>query len=346
VSKEELIRAAWREAFVTDDSVVQCIKEIREALSDEGHLIIRTVPRRGYLFAGELSDRHLDGQTPTSAAGRQEVMFCRTQDGVNLAMSRVGQGTPLVCIPTWLTNLEHDWQGPIRGPLWHFLADRFELIRYDGRGFGLSDRDVAEISFATFEQDLEAVVDALGLRSYALLGISMGAAIAIAHAVRYPERVSKMVIHGGFSRGRSQRGSAEHIEMARAVVTLLREGWGDEHSAFQRMLGTLFFPTALPAQIKWFVDLVHKSTTIDNAVRIREASDNINVLHLLPKVSTPTLVIHCRHDNAAAVDEGRRIAASIPNARFVTLESENHVPLPDEPAWPKFLTEIEIFLST
>jgi pimeloyl-ACP methyl ester carboxylesterase/DNA-binding winged helix-turn-helix (wHTH) protein len=345
VSKEELIQAIWPDLFVTEDSVVQCIGDIRAALRDDAHRIIKTIPRRGYLFAAELSDKELEERPPAIGSRGQEITFCRTKDGVNIAVACVGQGMPLVCIPTWLTHLEHDWEGPIRGPLCRFLADRFRLIRYDGRGFGLSDRDVTEISFATFERDLEAVVDALGLRFYALLGISMGAAIAIAHAVRYPERVSKMVIHGGFALGRNQRGSAEQVETARTIIAILREGWGDEHSAFQRMLGTLFFPTASPEQIKWLVNSVHKSTTIDNAVRILEANQDVNVLRLLPKVSAPTLVIHCSHDNVARVDEGRRIAAAIPNARFVILDSENHVPLPVEPAWLKFLGEIEAFLS-
>ena len=345
VSKEELIKAAWPDVFVTDDSLVQCIKDIREALSDDAHQIIKTMPRRGYLFAAELTDKRLDEPQPTTGTRGQEITFCRTNDGVNIAVACVGQGMPLVCIPTWATHLEYDWQSPIRGPLCRFLADRFRLVRYDGRGFGLSDRNVADISFATFERDLEAVVDALGLRTYALLGISQGAATAIAHAARYPGRVSKVVLHGGFALGRNKRASAKEAELERAWVAIMREGWGDDNSALLRIFSSGWLPGASAEQIRWYANLLRLSTSVETAVKNRGAVADIDVVDLLPKVSVPTLVLHCRHDTTAPFDEGRRIATSIPNAKFVTLDSENHTPIPGEPAWPKFIGEIEAFLS-
>ncbi len=345
VSKEELIEAIWPDLYVTEDSVVQCIGDIRAALGDDAHRIVKTVPRRGYLFAAELSGKEPAERQSSVRPRGQEITFSRTKDGLNLAMARVGQGAPVVSIPTWLTHLEHDWQSPIRGQLLPFLADRFQVIRYDGRGFGLSDRDVADISFATFERDLETVVDAFHLRCYSLLGISQGAAIAIAHAARYPERVSKLVLHGGFALGRNKRGPAQEAEMAKALVAIMREGWGDESSAFLRIFSSVWFPGASAEQIKWFASLLRMSTSVENAVRNRGASDDIDVVDLLPQVSAPTLVLHCRHDNAAPFEGGRRIATSIPNARLVSLDSENHVPLPGEPAWPKFIGEIEAFLS-
>jgi pimeloyl-ACP methyl ester carboxylesterase/DNA-binding winged helix-turn-helix (wHTH) protein len=343
VSKDELIEAVWTDLIVTEDSVVQCIGDIRAALHDDAHQIIKTVPRRGYLFAAELSDRGPEWP-PTIGPRAQEITFCRTKDGVNLAVACIGQGKPLISIPTWLTHLELDWQSPIRAQLGHFLAERFRLIRYDGRGFGLSDRDIADISFATFECDLEAVVDASGLRSYSLLGISQGAATAIAHAARYPGRVAKLVLHGGFALGRNKRGPKE-AEMAKAFDAIMREGWGAENSALLRIFSSVSFPGASAEQIKWYANLLRTSTTIENASRNRNAAADIDVVDLLPKVSAPTLVLHCRYDNVAPFDGGRRIAASIPNARFVSLDSENHVPLPEEPAWQKFIGEIEAFLS-
>lgn len=345
VSKEELIKATWPDIFVTDDSLVQCIKDIREALSDDAHLIIRTMPRRGYLFAAELTGTHLDEQQPITSTRRQEVTFCRTKDGVNIAVACVGQGMPLVCIPTWATHLEYDWQSPIRGPLCRFLADRFRLVRYDGRGFGLSDRNVDDISFDTFGRDLEAVVDALGLHHYALLGISQGAATAIAHAARYPGRVSKVVLHGGFALGRNKRGSAKEAELEKAWVAIMRQGWGDDNSALLRIFSSAWLPGASAEQIRWYANLLRLSTSVENAVKNRGAVAEIDVVDLLPKVFVPTLVLHCSHDTTAPFDEGRRIATSIPNAKFVILDSENHTPIPGEPAWQEFIGEIEAFLS-
>jgi DNA-binding winged helix-turn-helix (wHTH) protein/pimeloyl-ACP methyl ester carboxylesterase len=345
VSKEELIQAIWPGIFVTDDSLVQCIRDIREALSDDTQRIIRTVPRRGYLFAADVSEKHRDERAPTIGSLGQKITFCRTEDGINLAVACVGQGKPLVSIPTWLTHLEYDWQNTTRAPLWHFLAERFQLIRYDGRGFGLSDRAVTDISFTAFERDLETIVDALGLRCYALLGVSQGAATAIAHAARYPERVSKMVLHGGFALGRNKQHSAEEFEWAKALIAFMRRGWGDEDSALLRMFSSVFFPGASAEQIKWYVKHLRMSTSAETAITNRNACDDIDVTDLLPKVSAPTLVLHCRHDNAVPFDRGRQIAMSIPNARFVSLESQNHVPLPGEPAWQEFIVQIEAFLS-
>jgi pimeloyl-ACP methyl ester carboxylesterase len=217
------------------------------------------------------------------------------------------------------------------------------LIRYDSRGFGLSDRDVPEISFATFERDLETAVNALGLHSYALLSISQGAPTAIAHAVRYPEHVSKMVLHGGFALGRNKR--ARDTELAKAWISIMRQGWVDDNSALLRIFSSVWLPGATAEQIKWYANLLRKSTSAENAVRNRHAADEIDVVDLLPKVSAPTLVLHCRRDNSVPFEEGRRLATAIPNAKFVSLDSENHVPLPGEPAWPHFLEAIESFLT-
>jgi pimeloyl-ACP methyl ester carboxylesterase len=218
------------------------------------------------------------------------------------------------------------------------------LIRYDGRGNGLADRDVTEISFPAFVRDLKTVVDAANVECPALLGISQGAAVAIAYAVQHPERVSKLILFGGYAQGRNKRGSAAEAEMAQAFLAIMRHGWGDEHSAFMKAFSSVFFPNGSPQQIKWLVDLQRITTSAANAVRIRNACDDIDVVDLLPQVQVPTLVLHCRHDNVAPLEQGRLIARAIPRARFVTLESDNHIVLAHEPAWPKLVGEIQAFL--
>jgi pimeloyl-ACP methyl ester carboxylesterase/DNA-binding winged helix-turn-helix (wHTH) protein len=342
IAKEELIKAVWREQVVTDDALVQCIRDVRQALSDDAHRIVKTVPRRGYIFSIEPSQDPATERGPVPHA--PNIGFCRTKDGVKLAMESIGQGIPLVRTPTWFNHLEYDWHVQFRGALYRFLADRLQLIRYDGRGNGLSDRYVPESSFATFEQDLEAVLDSLHLQRYALLGISQGAPIAIAHAVRYPERVSKLILNGAYALGRNKRGSQRDLETGQAYLTLMRHGWGDEHSAFLRTFSMLYFPGASADELKAMARLQRMAMSPDAAVRLRMVCDDIDVVDQLPKVSTPTLVLHSRHDNAVPFEEGRRMASAIPNARFVALESENHVPMPDEPAWPHFIAEIDAFL--
>jgi len=353
VSRDDLLASVWGGRIVSDSAIAARINAARRAIGDSGEqqCWIRTVARKGFRFVGDVREDAGSGLLGSSAEAAaqqvpsgQEITFCRTKDGVNLAVASVGQGMPLVSTPTWATHLEYDWESPTRARLWHSLAGRFRLIRYDGRGFGLSDRDVANISFATFERDLETVVDALHLRCYALLAISQGAATAIAHAVRNPDRVSKMVLHGGFALGRKKRASAKEVQMAKAWIAIMRQGWGDDNSALLRIFSSVWLPGASAEQIRWYANMLRISTSVENAIRNRNAGDEIDVVDLLPKVSVPTLVLHCRHDNSVPFDEGRRVATSIPNAKFVSLESENHVPLPDEPAWSKFLEAIENFL--
>lgn len=342
VAKEEIMQAVWGGNAVTDDALVQCIGDIRHALADEAHRVVKTVPRRGYLFSLE---PHQDPSARAAPAQRvQHVDYCRTRDGVRLAMASIGEGMPLVRTPTWFNHLEQDWQIQFRGALYRHLADRMQLVRYDGRGSGLSDRYVPDISFAAFEHDLETVVDALCLRRYALLGISQGAPIAIAHAARHPERVSKLVLNGAYALGRNKRGSTKDHETGQAYLTLMRHGWGDEHSAFLRTFSMLYFPGAPTEELKALAQLQRMAMSAETAVKLRLACDDIDVKDLLSKVSAPTLVLHSTHDNAVPCEEGRRLAAAIPNARFVALESENHVPTPEEPAWPRFIAEIDAFL--
>jgi DNA-binding winged helix-turn-helix (wHTH) protein/predicted esterase len=347
VSKDDLIASVWGGRIVSDSTLDSRINAARKAVGDSGgkQELIRTFARKGIRFVGTVrrGDEQQEAAPARPAiAEKQRISFCRSPDNVNLAYASVGTGTPLIKTANWLTHLEYDWESPVWTPLLHWLASKTRLIRYDGRGNGLSDKAVDDISFAAFVRDFEAIVETTGLEKFAVLGFSQGAAIAIDYTVRHPERVSKLIIHGGYSQGRIARGESEKGE---TVLSLLRHGWGDERSAFMRAFASLFIPNGSPEQIRWFADLQRATTTAGNAERIRRACDSIDVAALLPQVAVPTLITHSRHDNVVPLEQGRLIATSIPNARLVTLESENHVLLAGEPAWPKFLEEIETFLE-
>jgi DNA-binding winged helix-turn-helix (wHTH) protein/pimeloyl-ACP methyl ester carboxylesterase len=352
VSKDEIIAGVWSGRIVSESTLASRVNSVRRAVGDSGEKqqFIRTIPRKGFRFVGAVREEKAPASSApalpstSSAARSQEVTFCRTGDGINLALASVGTGAPMIKVANWLTHVEFDWESPIWSPLLQCLSDRCRLIRYDGRGNGLADREVAEISFDAFVRDLESVVEAAGVKQAAFMGISQGAAVAIAYAVKHPERVSKLIIYGGYAQGRNKRGDAE-AEMARAFLAIMRHGWGDEHSAFMKAFSSIFLPNGSPQQVKWLVDLQRITTTAENAVRIRNTCDEIDVTALLPKVRVPTLVLHCRHDNVAPLEQGRMMAMAIPNAKFVTLESENHVVLADEPAWPRLIAEIDSFLA-
>ena len=291
-----------------------------------------------------------DGEThPASASGspgtQQEIRFCTASDGVRIAYATAGQGRPLVKAANWLNHLEYDWQSPVWRHLLQDLTEDHVLVRYDERGNGLSDRDVSDISFEAFVRDLETVVDAVGLERFPLLGISQGCAVSIAYAVRQPERVTHLVLYGGYARGRRKRGSPEEIEQTEAIYTLMRQGWGQENPAFRQIFTSRFAPSATAEQAQWFNDLQRVTASPDNAVRIRQVIDEIDVDSFLSQITAPTLVLHCRDDAAVPFEEGRRMAAMIPRARFVALEGRNHLIFEDEPAWPRFLQELRTFLD-
>jgi pimeloyl-ACP methyl ester carboxylesterase len=210
----------------------------------------------------------------------------------------------------------------------------------------LSDWEVDEISFEAFVRDLESVIASTGLEHFALLGISQGCAVAIAYAVRHPERVSHLVLYGGYARGRRKRGSPGAIEQADALATLMRPGWGQENPAFRQVFTSQFIPGGSHEQMEWFNELQRRSTSPANATRIREAADNIDVTDLMPQVKVPTLVLHCRDDAVQPFEEGRRMAASIPGAQFVALEGRNHLILEGDPSWDRFIGEVKGFLRS
>ena len=275
----------------------------------------------------------------------QEIQFLHGQDGVQLAYARMGSGPPLVKTGNWMTHLEFDFETPIWRHLYRELSRDHTLIRYDARGNGLSDRDVEEVSFETFVSDLEAVVDAAGLDRFALFGISQGCAVSAAYAVRHPERVTRLVLLGGFALGTMKRGSAAEKEQYIAMLTLMRLGWGQENPAFRQLFTSQFIPGATKEQADWFNELQLISMSPDEAVRYRIATGDFDVTALLAQVSVPTLVMHARDDAVVPFDQGRRLAAGVPGARFVPLASRNHLILEDEPAFPRFLEEMRGFLA-
>jgi pimeloyl-ACP methyl ester carboxylesterase len=273
------------------------------------------------------------------------VTFCQTTDGVHLAVATSGSGLPVVKAANWLNHLEFDWQSPVWSPLISLLSDRFRLVRYDERGNGLSDWEAADISFEAFVRDLEAVVDGLGLERFALIGISQGAAVSIAYATRHPERVSRLILCGGYARGWRKRDVAIDIAQREALETLVLHGWGRDNPAFRQVFTSLFIPGGTPEQMQWFNDLQRVSTSPENASRFMRTFGNIDVVELLPKVSAPTLVLHSRGDARVPFEEGRSLAQSIPGARFVGLDSDNHQILSHEPAWRRYVDEICAFLE-
>jgi len=236
----------------------------------------------------------------------------------------------------------------LRNPLWSrplpCLAHRRQVVRYDGRGHGLSDRDVADISFDKFVLDLETVVDSLGVQKVSLVGVSLGAATAIAFSARYPERVDRLVLHGAFAVGRRRRNSAADLEQADLFLALMRQDWGKPDPSFMKAFACIYFPDASAEKQQWFVELQRRNVTPEMAVRMRAVCDDIDVLALLPSVRAPALVTHSRNDQVVPISNGLGVVSLLPNGRFLALDGSNHVILSDDPAADRFADAVDEFL--
>jgi pimeloyl-ACP methyl ester carboxylesterase/DNA-binding CsgD family transcriptional regulator len=268
---------------------------------------------------------------------RQRVRYLRTEDGVQLAWAEIGAGPVLVRAGHWLSHLEYELESPVWGHWIRFFGDHFRFLRWDDRGCGLTDREVEELSFDRWLGDVEAVVAASEVEEpFALLGISSGPAICVAYAARHPDRVSRMVLYGGYSRGWARRGDTETDRQYRAMLELMRVGWGKENPVFRQVFTSRFIPGASDKQIGWFNELCRRTSTGEMAARLLEARSTVDVSDLLGKIKAPTLVIHSRDDEVCPISESHRLAAGIPGAQFVELDSRNHILSEDEPAWTRF----------
>jgi pimeloyl-ACP methyl ester carboxylesterase/DNA-binding CsgD family transcriptional regulator len=275
----------------------------------------------------------------------QKIRFVRSHDGVRLAYAVSGQGPTLIKAATWLSHIEHDGDSPVWGHLLQHLASRHRLLRYDERGCGLSDWQVPELTFQSWLRDLESVADEAGGERFALLGISQGAPIAIAYAVRHPERVTHLVLHGGYARGRLVRSATrQQAEEADMMCRLAELGWGRDDPSFRQFFTTQFIPGGTPAQHAWFNELERVSTSSANAAAFMREFNTIDVTALLPRVRCPTLVLHSRDDVRVPFEEGRLLAMNIPGATLVPIDSRNHLLLEDEPGWQQARQAIEQFL--
>ena len=290
-------------------------------------------------------DPDLAGAPPQPHHLSQQIRYCTAPDGIRLAYATTGEGYPILKCANWMSDLQYDLDSSVWRHWIHELSQGNQLIRYDQRSNGLSDREVGDLSFEAQLSDLEAVADAARLDRFALLGISAGAALSVAYAVRRPDRVSHLILYGGRPRGWKYTGTPADRAQRAAMVLLIRAGWGQDNPAFRQLFTSLFIPDATPEQMDWYNELQRRTVSPDNAARLHEVSGEIQIADLLGKVTVPTLVLHSVGDALVPFDLGRELAIGIPGARFVSLDSRNHILLAGEPAFARFLYEIRRFVG-
>jgi pimeloyl-ACP methyl ester carboxylesterase/DNA-binding CsgD family transcriptional regulator len=271
----------------------------------------------------------------------QRIRYVRTSDGIRLAWAEAGTGPVLIKAANWLTHLEYEWESPVWRHWLRFFTEHFRYLRHDERGCGMTDWSVGNLCLERWVEDLEDVIGAANPQEpFTLLGISQGAATCVAYAVKHPERVAKLVLYGGYARGPLRRGDPDRESFYRAMIDLVRLGWGKDNPAFRQVFTSRFIPGGSDEQIGWYNDLCRKTTSPELAARLLESRTTIDVVDLLKQVRTPTLVLHSRDDDVVPIEEGHILAAEIPNAQFIELDSKNHVLLESEPAWERFCEEV------
>jgi len=276
-----------------------------------------------------------------------DIRFCTAADGVKIAVGVYGRGPPLVRAGTWLTHVEYDAKSPLSAHWCEELSRRHRYVAYDSRGCGLSDRDVDELSLDLFVSDLETVVDGLELERFPLLGMSMGAPVAVAYAAKHPERVTRLVLIGGFHRSYLSSTSSDPrvLEEADVLLKSARHGWGTGSPALRQVFVAKLMAESTEAQRQAFDERQRVSSTAEVAEKYLRAMFAFDVTGLAPLVSCPTIAFHSRGDQLIFFEQGRRLAALIPEARLVPLESKNHVPFREEPAWQVLVATLRSFLD-
>jgi pimeloyl-ACP methyl ester carboxylesterase/DNA-binding winged helix-turn-helix (wHTH) protein len=350
VPKTELLDAIWGDRFVSDSTLTSRLKAARRAIGDDGQgqRLIATVRGVGYRFVAAVTDEH-PAPLPARAARKraaQEIRYCTSPDGVRIAFASTGSGPPLVKAANWLTHLDLEWDSPIWAHWIDALSARHRLIRYDERGCGMSDWDVRDISLDAWVEDLELVVDSVGLDRFPLLGLSQGGAVAVAYAVRHPERVTRVVLVGGYARGRLARAATpEEREEAALDMQVGRVGWRRDDPAYRQVFASQFLPDADRERWDAFNALQRATTSTENVVRFLDTFANLDVSSLATRVTCPTLIVHARGDRRVPTSQARELAALIPGSRVHLVDSGNHIVMADEPAWPELVEELDAFLD-
>lgn len=278
---------------------------------------------------------------------KQQVRFCTSADGTRIALAESGKGPPLVRVANWFTHLDFDRQSAVWQHWFDFLSDGHSLIRYDPRGSGLSDRDVDDFSLDRWIEDLDAVVQSAGITRFPMIGLCQGGAVAAAYAARYPDRVSSLVLYDSYPFGAYAEGVPDRLaQEARALAQMIEVGWGKKTGAFREVFANLLMPQAGKEALQWIGEMQRRSASARNARLMWDAFNDFDIRDVAPGIKAPTLVFHGRRDSIVPFEAGRHLASLIPDARFVPLETDNHILLPKEEAWRTFCRELSGFLES
>jgi DNA-binding SARP family transcriptional activator/alpha-beta hydrolase superfamily lysophospholipase len=332
------------------DTIEQILRdELGIGLSPEGYDLRVTVLDSPVQVPPAVAGATGSAQAPRHASlATQALRFCRTGDGVRLAYATSGDGPVLVKAANWLTHLDYDWASPVWSPWWHRLSQGHRLVRYDERGSGLSDWDVPPGSFTldAWVRDLETVADTMGLKRFALLGMSQGGPIAVRYAARHPERVSHLIVYGTCARATWARATDEERRELRALGELIKVSWGKDEPGFRQVYDARFLPDGPLEVWRAFDKLQRMSTSPGNAYRLWRAFGALDASADAVQLSVPTLILHSKDDQVWRFREAEELHSLVAGSRLVELDSKNHILRTDEPAFERLMHEVNEFLAT
>lgn len=342
VSQEEIVGEVWNGRIVSESTISARIAAARRAVGDDGksQRIIRTIPRRGLKWVCEVTPDAVDPAPDRRAA--QRIRYTRTPQGQSLAYAVTGSGPFVVRGGYNTTDLEAEWNTPSERAMFDSVSAQFSLLRFDPVGFGRSDREISEVSFDEMAENLKSAADAAGFDRFSLYAESGGALAAIRFAAKYPKRVRKLAILGGYAEGRGRRTPESNSDALRSMAV---EGWTAQEASYVSAMMLSYFPEGPLEAVHDMARNLLISSTEANILKIRDAIHRDTVVPLLPKIQCPTLILHARHDAVHPLSEAQKLAAGIPDSELVVLETANTIPLPGNAVWEEFRQTLLDFLA-
>lgn len=348
VTRDRMVDEVWGGRIVSESAISACIAAARKAVGDTGkaQAVIRTVARRGLMLVAEVSAEAVAPAAvaaPAIPAAVQRIRYCRSEDGRAVAYAVSGEGPPVMRFgPPSLQDLEIEWALGLHRSWVSSMALHTRYLRFDNVGSGQSERVLRDVDFEIEARDAAAVADAAGFDRFAAVSYSGGCLPALTFAALYPERLTRLAIVGGFVEGRSRRSADASPDALRGMIA---EGWARPESAFAIGFATAYFPEGPTEETREVLRMTQAACPPEMMLRVRDAANNATVAHLLGQVRCPVLILHARDDSVHPLSQAQQLAAGIPGAELVVLETANHVPLHDSPCWESYNRTLAEFLT-
>ncbi len=345
VTRDRMVEEVWGGRIVSESAMSACIAAARKAVGDSGkaQAVIRTVARRGLMLVAEVSAEVITPAAvaaPTIRTAAQRIRYCRSEDGSAIAYAVSGEGPPVLRFgPLSLHDLELEWAYGLHRSWISSMALHTCYLRFDSVGSGQSERVLRDVDFEVEARDAAAVADAAGFDRFAAVSYSGGCIQALTFAARYPERLA---IVGGYVEGRSRRSADASPD---ALKSMIADGWARPESAFASAFAMAYFPEGPEEERREVQRMTQAASPPQVMMRNRNAVNDATVAHLLSQVRCPVLILHARDDAVHPLSQAQKLAAGIPGAELVVLETANHVPLPGSPCWESYNRTLAEFLT-